>query len=102
MSIRKKVISALVKNDLEDWYSKEDMHDYFSHLLKSGFVGYENQESIDLIQEIKDRCIVNTKPSAECNTCNSDGRYICIECEHNQVIDYFEKEEVWSWLKESI
>jgi len=45
------LIDLLVDNDLNDWFSKSDMADYFSYLLRTGIKGYDYWTDQELIDE---------------------------------------------------
>ena len=48
---RDKLIELLVDDDINDWFSKSDMADSFSYLLRNGFIGYDNRTDQELIDE---------------------------------------------------
>jgi len=50
---REKLIELLVDDDINGFYDRNDQADYISHLMRHGFVGYNNQTD----QEILDECI---------------------------------------------
>ena len=52
---REKLIELLVDDDINGFYDREDQADYFSYLMRVGFVGYNNQTDQQLIDECIDR-----------------------------------------------
>jgi len=94
MYIKDKLIKALVKNDIYEWRDQTDRDSYLELLLIDGFVGYRHQDVFDLMSEFVERNILCISPSKECNTCHFEEGYVCLECEHNQVHEYFEKLEI--------
>ena len=52
---REKLIELLVDDDVNGFYDRDDQADYFSYLLRVGFVGYNNQTDQQLIDECIDR-----------------------------------------------
>ena len=52
---REKLIELLVDDDINGFYDREDQCDYFSYMMRIGFVGYNNQTDQQLIDECIDR-----------------------------------------------
>ena len=52
---REKMIEWLVDSDINDWYDRADQADYLSCLLRTGFIGYEQQSYEELEQECRER-----------------------------------------------
>lgn len=61
---RDEMINELINNDLNDWYDREDQEEYFAYLLRTGFIGYEQQTDQQLTDEMYDRGLLDdTHPS---------------------------------------
>lgn len=52
---REKLIEILVDDSINSWYDREDQADYFSYLMRVGFIGYNNLTDQQLIDECIDR-----------------------------------------------
>ena len=52
---RDEMIDWLIDNDLNIFSSTKDFECYFASILRTGFIGYENQTNDELRQEILER-----------------------------------------------
>lgn len=52
---REKLIELLIDDSLNSWYDRDDKDEYFSHIMRRGFVGYDNLTDQQLIDECIDR-----------------------------------------------
>jgi len=89
MNVKDNMIEALVTNDLHDWYTPGDKDAYLALILTEGFSGYKNQDISQLMDEIKQRELVPITPNKSCSTCELEETYVCIACEHDQVLVHF-------------
>ena len=55
MISKEKMIDWLIDSDVNDWYDKAEQQAYLSHILRTGFVGYENQSYEELKTECEER-----------------------------------------------
>lgn len=52
---REKLIELLIDDSLNSWYDRDDKDEYFAHIMRRGFVGYDNLTDQQLIDECIDR-----------------------------------------------
>jgi hypothetical protein len=53
--LRAEMIDLLIDDDLNSWYDRDDKDDYFAFIMRTGFVGYENQTDQEIIDEMFNR-----------------------------------------------
>lgn len=49
------LIEMLIDDDINGFFDRDDQADYLSYILRTGFVGYQDQTYDELLQECSDR-----------------------------------------------
>lgn len=58
------MINALIDDDLNGWYDRDDKDEYLAYILLNGWIGYKSQSDEELVVECLDRRIIDdTHPS---------------------------------------
>lgn len=61
---RDEMINALIDDDLNGWYDRDDKDEYLAYILLNGWVGYKSQSDKELMDDCIDRAILDdTHPS---------------------------------------
>ena len=61
---RDEMINALIDDDLNGWYDRDDKDEYLAYILLNGWIGYKSQSDEELVVECLDRRIIDdTHPS---------------------------------------
>lgn len=55
---RDEMINALIEDDLNGWYDRDDKDEFFSHIMLNGWIGYKSQTDEELTIECLDRRII--------------------------------------------